>query len=612
MLIIGLFIALVNRDFPKVGDDYRIHVTRMLDTHLHHLVNGPEIQWYTPSFGGGLPAHANPLYVQYSLPQFLMYVVDPWSALLISTLVYALVGSIAFYIFLRETLNVSVMAGALGAIFIVANGFYLEHLIAGHIGYQQFPLLGLILLAAFTKKINALQSGILIGIILAVIINQAGFYLVIIFGLSFFISLPLLYLLRSSIFEGSHYVRAFANGVLIAMLLSMSKLSAIFSFMRFFPRELSDSYGLTYIQGLKGLGMQLIGYTTLAPVYVARSWDLDEIPHVLQTFTGSSYGIWETDISLSPGILLLLLGSLVYFSIHKIKNGIKPSKNMAIAILFTALGVWLATDFTLAQGPIHEFAKTLPVLKSLHVNVRFASAFILPASLLAVYGFDFLTQGHPPARAVLLFLITSALTTAAFIPYYFLSAQNHLRYFNLTSSLDTYSKIREGRRFLIQRISDVSDQSVFTHNASNLGQTYEAIFGYDLEYFHPNLQEGSVFREDNGYYNMTNPASYVFPDENNLVPFERFRTDQLAELEKFVNREQPDLKISVIQNISNILNLTALIGVSLYIFIQFGSFMVRIFSERRQRAAPYEIILRSDMSHPHPCRPKSLCGHGSS
>jgi hypothetical protein len=584
IFIIVLFISITNRDFPKVGDDYRIHVTRMLDTHLHHLINGPAIQWYTPSFGGGLPAHPNPLYVQYSLPQFLMYLIDPWPALLISTAIYALMGSIAFYLFLRETLNLSLMAAALGATFIVANGFYLEHLIAGHVGYQQFPLLGVMLFAAFTKKINPLQSGMVMGLILALIINQAGFYLIIIFGLSLLIFLPLLYLLCASIFEGSNYVRAFASAGVFAVLLSMSKISAIFSFMRFFPRELSDNYGLTYLQGLKGLAMQLIGYTTLAPMYLIRGWEVNNIPGVLQESTGAPYGIWETDISLSPGVLLLLAICLLPFSVRTIKGNIKPARGPVIALLLAFLGIWLTTDFTLAQGPLHEFAKTLPVLKSLHVNVRFASAFILPASLLAAYGFDFLTRQRP-SQAVILFLVISALTTAAFIPYYFLNAQNHLRYFNLTSSMDTYNRIREGRRFLIQRISDISDQSVFTHNASNLGQTYEAIFGYDLEYFHPELQEGSVFREENGYYNMTNPAGYVFPEENGLQPFERFRTDQLEELRQFVNREQPDLKISTIQNISNILNLTALMGVFLYFFTHCGLFISGIFLKHRQRTA---------------------------
>ena len=44
------------------------------------------IQWYTPSFVGGRPVYPNPQDLQFSLPQFLLWIVNPWIAILASML----------------------------------------------------------------------------------------------------------------------------------------------------------------------------------------------------------------------------------------------------------------------------------------------------------------------------------------------------------------------------------------------------------------------------------------------------------------------------------------------------------------------------------------------
>jgi hypothetical protein len=561
-IVLGFLVALASRDYPKVGDDYRIHIPRMLDTHLHQLINGPTIQWYTPSFGGGLPAFPNPLYVQYSLPQALLFILDPWVALMVSMAIYALIGAVSFYVFLKSELNLSWAASMLGGTFLLANGFYLEHIIAGHIGYQQFPLLGLVLLAAFSRKFNLFQSIAIIGIAFALMVNQAGFYLIVIFALSLAVCLPLLYLIRSAIFQDGKYVSVIGGGIILGTLLSLSKITAVLSFMRYFPRELSDNYGLTFLQGLKGLGAQLAGFMSLAPVYMAQGKDLNGITKLFQTLTGSKYEIWETDISIAPMALILL----AIYAIVSLQNfrSLKPDKSKIIAISFLVLGSWLAIDFARAQGPLYQLLNKLPVIRSMHVNVRFASAFILPVSVLASRGFDSLFF-KKKIGIVFPFIVSGLVTIAAFIPYFLLSPQAHLRYFDLKLPLQNYEQMQQGQRFPVRSIADVNDVEVFKNRSSNLYKLYDAIFGYELEFFHPEVQTGSVFKEQDGYYNMTNPASYVFPEENNLRAYERFRIDQKAELEKFINRKQPDFKTSTLQTASNIINLASVIMLLVYV-----------------------------------------------
>jgi hypothetical protein len=85
---------------------------------------------------------------------------------------------------------------------------------------------------------------------------------------------------------------------------------------------------------------------------------------------------------------------------------------------------------------------------------------------------------------------------------------------------------------------------------SNL-RPYEPIFGYKLENFHPEIKEGSIWDISDGYYNMINPAGYVFPEVNNTRPFERIRVADKDKLVAFANHHQSNWKIPLCQLILN-------------------------------------------------------------
>jgi hypothetical protein len=577
--IIGITIFIINRDFPLVGHDYHVHVPRMLDTLLFYRNNGLAIQWYTPAFGGGIPAFPNPQNMQFSLPQLLMFAINPWWSLLASLAIYSAIGFYSFYFFLRDEMELSNHAGCLGATFILANGFYIEHAIVGHITFQQFPLLGLIIFLAFSKRLSPVSAGILLGLTGALLIFQGGFILGVIFLLTLAITSPLIYLFKPQIFNWKRLMTVFSIGFFVAILLSASKLNAVFSFMRFFPRLISDVYGKTYLQGLGGMALQLLGCFVVIPYYLLTGKDLDEIPQFFEVKTGKmNYGIWETDISISPVILLLLAAGVIYLIATARHGRIRFLKGKLIAGVFLFLGLWLTTDFTLAQGWLYQIAKPLPIISSLHVNGRFTSAFIFPLSFLGAIIFDSLFKKRRNA-SLAPFLLLNCLAILAIFVYLPLDRTFHRRNFKITPSLEIYTQIEQGQDFSVRDILDVADQQVLIDKVSNLYEMDEALFGYKLEYFKPNLREGSVFEISDGYYNMTNPASYVFPEENNLQPFERFRVDQQMELEKFVNRKQPDLEISASQKVSNFLNLVALIGLFFYMVIQVRLYVIRMFSK---------------------------------
>ena len=86
------------------------------------------------------------------------------------------------------------------------------------------------------------------------------------------------------------------------------------------------------------------------------------------------------------------------------------------------------------------------------------------------------------------------------------------------------------------------------YSMSNL-HPYEPIFGYALQKFHPEIQAGSIWEVSDGYYNMTNPSGYVFPEVNHTRPFERIPVSEKAELLAFANHKQPDWKLPLYQQV---------------------------------------------------------------
>ncbi len=559
--ILGLIVFMIGRDYPKVGHDYGFFIPRMLDTYLHSRVNGPAIQWYTANFGAGTPAYPNPQYLQFSLPQFSMFVINPWLALMVSLVTYAVPGFLCFYLLLRDEMGWVDAACVLGASFILANGFFVEHAIVGHVGFQHFPLLGAILLLVFTKRIGFLSAGILIGLIAALIVNQAGFVVLTIFLLSLLLLLPLLYLLRPEIYRPGWYAAPLTGG-LFAVLLSLSKISAILAFMRFFPRIIEDQYNQSYLQGIAGMLRQLGGFNLIAPYYLLTGTKLEELSTYFQQGAGAQFGLWEMDMSLSPGLLVLLILGLGYGLYKILKNRPGISWKKVVAILILCLAIWLVTDLTLAQGWLYHLVKPLPVLRSLHANVRFTSAYIFPLALLGAFVFDRLFQGRKWTNPTAVLLGLSTLVMLGL--YLAIPEDVHVRSFNLKSALPVYAQIDRGLNFTLENVAEITDMQVFKEHDSNLA-FQDPMFGYTGEYFKSKAVVGPILALREGHYNLTNPAGFVFPEENHLQPFDLFREDQKADLELFIDHRQPKLAISGWQRFADSVSLLTLTASVLYL-----------------------------------------------
>lgn len=570
LLIAAYVVWHVNYHYPLVGWDHKYFFTRLIDTHLHYRVNGFTIQWYTPSFGGGLPGYPHPLNAQFSLPQILALFIEPWSAVLASYFLYVLIGYAGAYLFLRHSLQFGWMPSTLGAALFSANGFYLQHIANGHFNFQAFPILPLFLVALFDKGLSIPRAAALIALGGGLLIYSASTYPTVFIGLSLLITLPLAWLIRPQAFDWPRLGKIAALGGLLALGLVLSKLYAVASFMRFFPRDMPDVYDIPLKLAPVGLFLQLFGVMGLAPLYALTGQKVTAIRELLQVYTGAYAGLWELDLSISPVAWILLFGGVLTLG-HRLlakRLALSPLKGRGLAVALLALAVYLALEFTFARGYIYPLLRELPFLRALHVNPRFGSAFLFPIALLSAYTLHLWTHPLSKLRALALFLPFQILALLSLGAYLLIPLDKlQERTFFIGGLQEVYRKIEQGQTFPIERIDDINDQRTFDDRASNL-KPYEVLFGYNLGTFQSTVQIGPAREIRDGRFNMTHPAGLVYPEVNNVSPWERIPADQQEQLEDFLARRQPDWNIPAMQKAANAVSLISLI-ILLGVFLPF-------------------------------------------
>ncbi|RPJ23910.1 MAG: hypothetical protein EHM33_19515 [Chloroflexi bacterium] len=448
------------------------------------------------------------------------------------------------------------MSSTLGAMFFIGNGFYIEHLIAGQIGYQLFPLGAVILYALTDRRSKYIYNGAIIATVITLMIFQAGFYLIVILILSLSITLPVLYLYKAKVLNLRNITLTAISAAVLCAAITASKIYAVAAFMSHFPRQIFDVYDIGLFQAGIGLIVQILGTMTLAPIFIATQNDPALLTGTFSSITGAGYGLWETDIGLSPVLIIFLFIGFAFTIAHLRKSTrINLNRSLLVGLILLAIPVWITIEMTLARGIVYTATKQFPILRSLHVNVRFAAAFLLPLIIVGTLQLHRFFLKNPKQSY---FAAFTFLSIAALFSFFSLSREVHIREFNVRPSNIIHEKIQSGSRFPVTDIGDISPWVGFSEQASSI-KPYEPIFGYKLEEFNHQIRFGSVFETENGYFNMTNPESFVFPEANDLDPFERFKVSERDKLETFLERRQPEWNIPMAQKILNKLSLIALI-----------------------------------------------------
>src|SRR5258706_9792092 len=83
--------------------------------------------------------------------------------------------------------------------------------------------------------------------------------------------------------------------------------------MRNFPRLIADSYPTSFFVGFLGIVLQLLGTPNLVPLFIMGGLDPATYPNFTRAATGTHYGMWELDISMTPVVFVIVLICTVKF-----------------------------------------------------------------------------------------------------------------------------------------------------------------------------------------------------------------------------------------------------------------------------------------------------------
>jgi hypothetical protein len=572
LLILTIFLSALNAAYPMVGWDYVYYVTRLLDSLLYYLNNGLAIQWWSPSFGGGLPAYPNPQQMQFTLPQALMFLMNPWLAINLTLVLFTIIGYYSMFFLLHRKSGFTREQAILGATLFSVNGFYMEHLCAGHIGYITFPLLPFVIVLLLKTRLSRLVAAIGIALTFVYLMHSAGFYVVVIFAFAVPITILLMYLLSDQFKPDFRHIMITAlTGSALGMGLSSSKLVAVASFMRYFPRYAADAYHVSVWRALAGLAGQLF-FTPVAFFFKQLP-----INTILRNLTQAPYELWELDIGLSPVIVLMLFSVFLVPGklIRRISETLSRRKIGWLAML--GVLVWMACELSMARGYLYGYVKQFPFIQSLRVNVRFSAIFILPLTVLALYGYTALTT-HLKLERIGRFnvhLLLAVIAIVGYTAYIKIPIRYGCVQYDVSQALADWADIRQSSHtYQIKYIGPVGDARVFRLKTSSI-TPYEPIFT-PPETFAPQTKAGWVNEHDERSFNLTNPASLVFPHENNLAIFQRIARADETNFKQFVTYHATTWKLSTDQRRANFISLGMCLVMMLLLLYAFYGWMTSL------------------------------------
>ena len=522
--------------FPFIGHDYANFLPRLLDGRWHMIHGGLTPYWYTPHLGGGLPVYGNPEDGFYSLVQWLSYFLNPWIALQTGSVLALSAGYAGWHLFGRDVLRLQVPWAHVYALIMVANGFYMLHMAVGHFTYHTFPLLGWWAWVLFERRRDTLWSltgkAVLFSIVVGCIFYAGGHFAV-------FLGLLLtLFMLPFELILCGEPVRTRLRVLLPrlalcgtgALLLCASKLMAVYSLMRFFPR----TAGLPHFPA----DISILSF-------IAKS--LWAIPQHEALFAGAFWGPHEQSVFLSPVTLIGLVVGIPLFA-GFLRRRRSPSRRILQGILLCYVLVLLVFCTQLIRGYgllVDPLFAHFP-FSSMRVSQRFT---LLPAYFAAaggVWSLSFVLRRLPKKETMVAAALCLGTTVACFaFSLYPILHQLAMQY-NYAAFVSLLEKARTDSASPVERIGDFSDVGAVAGRDSRDDQ----LVGNNNI-----VRTGPVQMVWNGAFNMMNPSCYQFPGENHCRPGDRITLADRENLDRFRRGLPTSWKISSLQYIANLLSM---------------------------------------------------------
>jgi hypothetical protein len=579
--VLSAYYSIFSRFLPNgnggMGHDFAFYLPALLDGYIWFKFNGIwQVPWFTPSFCGGSLNYPNINNGYYTLCQFLTFIFDPVTAVRINFLLYAGIGFLGFYALLRSGFKFGKDVSFLGACIFLFNGFYSHRMIIGHLSFCPFMLTPLIIYFCSrpVREDGAWRTGRAVydmaaGGLLFCLMIQTGFSSMMVPTSISMIMVGLMH----NVFYGSprdFWIR-FIGAAFLGMLFCLSKLMAIYFLMGSFPRQ-------DYL--LPGAKSFLDGaWLCFKSLFFGPS--ADGVFEKAMTNMQWALERHEREYNLTPiPLLFLFYGGILFFVRLRKKaflfwNCSWTKKIQAGLIVILFLVPVAVNTYTPAWNDI---LKHIPIIRNSSSLVRWNVIYIPIMVVLSV----FVIQKSGLSQKMRVIVATAGILSIILINC--LTDRNFYesQSYNPDEIVTAYYRVSSGR--WAPQITDIGacrDENgnlimpLYRNNALAYGASqlfcYEPMFGYALEHFPiKKLRPGPVMFEENGIFNIKNPACYVWPKENGCMPGDHFKSHQKDDAKLFVNYRPYKINQPKAQKIANWVNLASLAGAAIYFLLYTG------------------------------------------
>ncbi|MBT4161474.1 MAG: hypothetical protein HOE54_09220, partial [Gammaproteobacteria bacterium] len=504
--------------------------------------------------------------------QWLMFFLGPLTSLYILLMILASLQYWGIYILSRRVFHLSAWAASAAGVAFMFNTFVVHRMIIGHVGFHGFalvPWITLLLVARWEIPVYPLNKGgnIVLAALLITYWFQSGMGSVVIPAALSVAAIACIAGLRNLIDLPQLLTRGFAASVL-ALGISASKIFAGLTFMSSFPR---DGYKLPGFEStIASIEMALRAISTPSQSVYHRGTELIQNQQWSLAPHEWSYSLTPVPLLIVALAGLLLLPATAGF----FKRGLTPLKASFLAGLSLILSLPILLNIYTPEW--NSTLKQIPLIKNNSSLIRWYIIYIPVLAIALGLAIDSVPHWKKWTPIVAGFCMVAIITMAATEnrKYYFTEGSTHLAIpaIQAWSSLgQTKPSIKEVR--VVDRITSLAGNDIIYAGYSQL-LCYNPGFGYSREHFPvKTLRRGLPLMEQEGVFNLKNPACYVFPDENNCAVGDHFRLDQRDRLTKFINYRPFEFAISSTQLLANRTTLFSLFlaGLSLILmaFTQF-------------------------------------------
>jgi hypothetical protein len=544
-----------------VGTDVGYFSSRLLDLLLHFKTEGLFVtQWWTPSYGAGIPGFPSPLHYQYSITSYLVLFFTPWTSTVLTYLIFNCLGYILILNYVNNQLSMGTDAAIIAAVIFTTSGFWICHSLVGHLSYHTFTLIGIVPYI-LNSKWSCRKKVIVLSTSFIYMIHSGAFFPIYLTLLSL-LQLFFLFLILDKI-NVRKLIKVLLISFFVISAISISKLVAVSMHMEIIPRLNSYSSWQSYFISMPLANFfQLFSWRYLFPIEFLLPIPADS---VLFWICGSRYEFWENDVSVSP-IFLPIFCIFLYKYRKKIKCIIQDKKLFCFLLILT---FWISAEISIGKGLFWDLIKDLPVIKSTHVNVRYCGSMIIIVTVLSAFSYFHLTQKLSILKRNLFLYVAIGVSLLSMISYSLMMGKKTAFYaYNIGYEKKIWADIQNGNLMrpveMIINTPNNDHLSHFENNATCL-LPHDALYGYHGHYFLPSTKVGkSNTIDDKGYFNFHNPMTFYNP-KNNSGKRDKIHSSDINNFELLINRKQPLWELPFIQKIANWVTIISILIFLLYL-----------------------------------------------